>query len=173
MLWRNNITPWHVSIGGLVLAILGTLTTLNTLNPWWFFTGLFLQVILDGVDGALARNHNLHHRLGSVIDITTDYLVVLLALIIAAFFTTASTAILLVVGSTYGLLLAIAYRRNQRHIPYKLLPRGRMLFFLLLALDMLLATNTLALALPAWALVNLWFITAGMYALLINRTENR
>lgn len=169
ILWRNNITPWHVSIGGLMLAALGTLATLATLTPWWFFTGLFLQIILDGVDGALARNHNLRHKLGSVIDIATDYAVILLALVIAASLTTISSNVLAAAGITYGILLAIAYRRSQRAIPYTLLPRGRLLFFLLLTFDVLLTTNILAVALPVWVLVNVWFIAAGMYALLIKK----
>lgn len=165
-LHARHVTPWHVSIFGLALALLGTIISLATLNPWWFLLGLVLQVFGDGVDGALARNHQLTHRLGPLVDIAADYIGVLLALLITAYFTANSTTILLAVGITYGLLLAIAYRRSQRQMPFKLLPRGRLIFFILLALDLQLATITLSYALPVWLLVNLWFIATGSYALL-------
>lgn len=165
ILHRLNVSPVLVSVVGIIVAGTSLWASFWYAQPRYFLLGLWAHVILDGVDGALARNHQRITSSGPLIDTAADYGVGIMALLLVARFTAVPLWLLVMVGVLYGLLLAVAYVRNERGVPYRLLPRGRLVFYLLLTIDIVAGTASLAWVLPLWIFVNGYLLVTGLYVL--------
>jgi len=161
-----GITPTIVSLLGVVFAWAGLYFSWRLQDGRYFVIALWLHVLLDGLDGALARNHKLTTEHGDVIDIAADLDVALAALLFMWFTSTISLTVLTATAVGYTALLSIGLVRNRRGIPYVFMPRGRLVFYILLTIDATLGLTTLAWALPIWLGINGILLITGVAALL-------
>jgi len=165
-----GISPHTISLAGVTIAALSWWLSVHTAQPNYFIFGLIIHVILDGVDGALARNHKLATPSGALVDSAADFLVSAMALGLAGAFTTVPTELLISTGVIYGLLLTTSYLRNERGIPYYVLPRGRLVFYLLLTTQLTAGIQLLAPALYGWLVFSLIMLIIGVFALVRHRS---
>jgi phosphatidylglycerophosphate synthase len=104
---------------------------------------LFAHVVLDGLDGALARHQNVASSRGSFTDAFVDQIVVTGVTIawIVVTPTTINIAVGVVFVFFYVLVVAFAMARNSLAVPYAFLIRPRYFFYAALAIDGLMVTN--------------------------------
>ena len=109
----------------------------------WAFTVLFLHVLLDGLDGPLARYRNEASTKGSFTDSMADQTVVTvttIAMIQAGYAGIWSGSLYI---SCYLFVVVFAMVRNALTIPYSWLFRPRFLVFIWFAVEVYLWPNTL------------------------------
>lgn len=136
LLQRWRITPDQLTLLSLFAGF--AFCPLYFWSPLAAFAALMIHVLLDGLDGPLARYLGVASRRGSFTDTMADQLVV-----------TATTITLMKVGVVgvaaggvyifvYGIVVAFAMVRNAMAIPYSWLVRPRFLVY-------------------AWMLVEVWW----------------
>jgi len=128
---------------------------------------LVVHVLLDGLDGPLARYQNRASARGSFTDTCADQLVVT-AVTITWMVNTAATATVLA-GSVfivvYSLVVAMAMVRNALEIPYSWLVRPRFLVYTTVAIDLLLSWHLTLPVLAVCDVLLLWKALTGFRAL--------
>ena len=127
ILTRLQVTPDH-------LTLISLLSGLSFCAVWFWskpaaLTGLFIHVLLDGLDGPLARHLNSASRRGSFTDTIADQTVITATTITLM----ADHVIEIAAGgiylSVYAIVVAMAMVRNAMDIPYSLLFRPRFLVY--------------------------------------------
>lgn len=138
---RMGMTPDHLTLLSLVAGL--AFCPVYFWSPPWALGLLILHVLLDGIDGPLARHQGTASRRGSFTDTMSDQLVV-----------TATTITLMqarVVGEIcgglyiflYGIVVAFAMIRNSLGIPYSWLVRPRFVVYLGIPVELYLLPQTL------------------------------
>jgi len=138
---RAGMTPDHLTLLSLIAGL--AFCPVFFISPAWALGLLVLHVLLDGIDGPLARHQNTASRRGSFTDTMSDQLVV-----------TASTITLMqarLVGEIcgglyiflYGIVVAFAMIRKSLGIPYSWLVRPRFVVYLGIPVELYLLPKTL------------------------------
>ncbi|MEO0660230.1 MAG: CDP-alcohol phosphatidyltransferase family protein [Planctomycetota bacterium] len=151
---RAGVTPDHVTLASLAAGL--AFWPLWTSSPAAALAALFLHVVLDGVDGPLARHTGVASRRGSFTDTLCDQAVV-----------TASTIALMSSGKlgvvpgalyvyVYAVVVAFAMVRNSLEIPYAWLVRPRLVVYGWIAVEVAWA--------PGWLDALVW-ASAGVLTL--------
>jgi phosphatidylglycerophosphate synthase len=146
LLVRARVRPDHITAVAAVVG--GSFALLWPDRPWLAMAALALHVILDGVDGPLARHLKIDSRRGSFTDTMADQLVVTastLALMVSGHLSAPAGALYLV---AYWVVVLFAMARNALEIPYAWLVRPR--FFVYLAIPVALLWWPPALELTTW-----------------------
>ncbi len=137
----RGVRPDHLTLLSLAAGL--SFCPLWFWSPPWALVALWMHVILDGIDGPLARHLGIESSRGSFTDTMADQTVV-----------TASTIALIYAGAaapvagslylyTYVLVVALAMARNALSIPYAWLVRPRLIVYGWIALDWLLWPGSL------------------------------
>jgi phosphatidylglycerophosphate synthase len=145
---QRGVCPDHVTFASLVSGL--------AFCPFWLWPGqpvwsrvaalvaLLLHVVLDGLDGPLARHMGIASRRGSFTDTLADQIVVTASAL--ALMTAPSPGLNVWVGGLYvflyAMVVAFAMVRNALGVPYSWLVRPRLWVYAWLALDSFL--------LPGW-----------------------
>jgi phosphatidylglycerophosphate synthase len=136
-----RVTPDHVTLLALIVGLV--------FCPLYFrwqlaaFLALALHVLLDGLDGPLARYKEVDSRSGSFTDTVSDQMVVVATTITLMFAGTVSIPAGGVYIFLYTAVVAFAMVRNALAVPYSWLFRPRFLVY-------------------AWLLVETWFWSGSM-----------
>ena len=103
----------------------------------WAIASIFTHILLDGLDGPVARHQNLASPRGSFTDTCTDQFVV--TAVMTAWMIQSPEPFHIAAGSTYiflyAFVVAVAMIRNALSIPYSWLIRPRLFVFTALAFD--------------------------------------
>ncbi|MEZ6133289.1 MAG: CDP-alcohol phosphatidyltransferase family protein [Pirellulaceae bacterium] len=148
LLIRLRVTPDMITLlaGALGVAFLPLVLVGQPLAACML---LWSHVLLDGLDGPLARQLEIDSPRGSFTDTFTDQLVV--AVVSIAWMTCAPSGVNIVAGTIYvflyTLVVAMAMVRNALFAPYSWLVRPRFFVYLAVTLDVLLATRLTLIAL--------------------------
>jgi|GEM_PF-423404 len=128
---------------------------------------LVIHVLLDGLDGPLARYQDRASARGSFTDTCADQLVVTAVTI--TWMIGASTKVAVVAGSifivVYALVVAMAMVRNAMEIPYSWLVRPRFMVYAAVAIDLLFHWQSTLPILAICDVVLLWKALTGFRAL--------
>jgi phosphatidylglycerophosphate synthase len=119
-----KITANHTTLFAFVFGLL-FLPLWFWINPWAAIAGLAVHVLLDGVDGPIARHQGTASGRGSFIDTVSDQCVVtwvVLTLMLAEHLTIAAGTLHVFF---YTLVVAFAMVRNAMSIPFSWLVRPR------------------------------------------------
>jgi len=162
---RRGMERYQIAKGNILHPLLVLMTTLRVTPdavtvfagviglifvPFWMTDQkvialgfLLAHVVLDGLDGALARHQNVASSRGSFTDTFVDQMVVTGATIawIAVAPTTINIAVGVVFVFFYVMVVALAMARNSLAVPYAFLVRPRYFFYAALAIDGLMVTN--------------------------------
>jgi phosphatidylglycerophosphate synthase len=143
-----GITPDHVTLASLLAGLAFCPLWLWPGNPLWArpaaLAGLVLHVLLDGLDGPLARHLGIAGRRGSFTDTLADQIVVTVSTL--TLMASADSSISVWIGGAYPFLYAavvgFAMVRNALGNPYSWLVRPRFWVYGWIAVDLFL--------LPGW-----------------------
>lgn len=165
--WFKNqeITPNHLT-GLSVLCGTGFCFLIGIERIWAApaaFSLLLLHVLLDGIDGPLARYQGIAGNRGSFTDTTADQLVVTFTTIALIHFGLATA----IAGSLYlffyTLVVVFAMIRSSMAIPYSWLVRPRLIVYAWIPIEYYLLPGTLSFLL--WICIGLlgWKSLTGFY----------
>jgi phosphatidylglycerophosphate synthase len=145
---RLGITPDQVTLASLVCGVM-FVPMWMTGHPWWGVILLWGHVLLDGVDGPLARHQQTASQQGSFTDSFCDQMIVTAVTI--TLMCGPKPMIGIWAGSLFMVLyvgvLAISMVRNALSSPYSWLIRPRFFLFAAIPLELLGATNVV------WAVI--------------------
>ncbi len=146
---RLRVSADHLSILSLVLGL--TFVPLWIIGfRWTALAAILLHLVIDGLDGPLARHQKNDSPRGSFTDSFCDQLVV--SAIVITLMATPFASLSLVAGGIflvlYTAVLAIAMVRNSLAIPYSWLVRPR--FFLFAAIPLSMTSLPLAMEWTVW-----------------------
>ena len=122
-----RVTPDHLTLASLLCGL--SFCGLWSWSKPAAFAGIVLHILLDGIDGPLARHLGVDSRRGSFTDTSADQLVV-----VGTTVTLMSEGIIdVVAGSLYVVLYTVvvifAMVRNALHVPYSWLVRPRFFIY--------------------------------------------
>lgn len=141
-LTRTRFIPDHITLVSLISGVLFVPCWLLS-HPWWAIFFLLLHVLLDGLDGPLARFQGVDSQRGSFTDSFCDQVVV--SIVTITLMSQSPPWLDIWGGSLFILLyvsvLAIAMVRNALHTPYSWLVRPRFFFFGAIPIELLGASN--------------------------------
>ncbi|MDA0591432.1 MAG: CDP-alcohol phosphatidyltransferase family protein [Planctomycetota bacterium] len=122
-----RVTPDHLTLASLLVGLL--FCVLWFWSPAAALAALLIHVLLDGLDGPLARHLGLASRRGSFTDTVADQTVISATAITLMADRVIDVAAGGVYLSAYTAVVAIAMVRNAMEIPYSWLLRPRFLVY--------------------------------------------
>ena len=122
-----RVTPDHLTLASLLVGLL--FCVLWFWSPAAALAALLIHVLLDGLDGPLARHLGLASRRGSFTDTVADQTVISATAITLMADRVIDVAAGGVYLSAYTAVVAIAMGRNAMEIPYSWLLRPRFLVY--------------------------------------------
>jgi len=158
LLANLRLRPDDLTLLGLISGLAFCPLWLWPGQPIWSkfgaFAALLLHLVLDGLDGPLARYLKIDSRRGSFTDTLADQIVVTASTL--ALMSAPGTPLNIWIGGTYifvyALVVTFAIVRNSLGVPYSWLIRPRIWIYAWIAVDVLL--------LPGWFDVLLGAVTA-------------
>jgi len=162
-LTRAGIRPDHVTLISLAAGLAGA-------GLWWLHPAaalgcLALHVVLDGLDGPLARRQQSASPRGSFTDTMADQTVVTAV----ALMLMAGERLAVLPGGIYIFLYAVvalfAIARNALSRPYSWLVRPRLVFYAWIPIDLWLWPGTLGVLAWSCSAVLVWSALTGFVAI--------
>ena len=158
----------HVRADHLTLLSLATGLSFSGLFFWsrgWAFGALVLHVVLDGLDGPLARRYGTDSRAGSFTDSTSDQIIV------------ASTTITLMLTKpalidplaggvyifSYTMVMAYAMVRNAMGVPYSWVVRPRFFVYGWIVVEVYWWPHSINYVLWLFNILLLWKMATGFH----------
>ncbi|MBI1834128.1 MAG: hypothetical protein HYR90_04885 [Candidatus Andersenbacteria bacterium] len=160
--WK--ITANHISFLSGLVAASGLLGALLLHEPTIFLIGLWVHVLLDGIDGALARWQKTGPT-GVLVDTAADMVGIASACLYAFLFAHEPYSLILIFFATYASLVFVSLIRDARGFPYTFTVRPRFFVYFFLTLDYALSGKTAGLIMGASAIPMGMLVLAGMYAI--------
>ncbi|MEK6231736.1 MAG: CDP-alcohol phosphatidyltransferase family protein [Luteolibacter sp.] len=137
-----RVTANHITIASLLCG-LAFPVAFEWVAPWLAFVLLLLHVLLDGLDGPLARLQGTASNRGSFTDTMVDQIVVSVVMITMIHAGNAGLWPGVLYIFFYLLVVTFAFIRNALKEPYSWLLRPRFIVFIWLLVDVYLWPNTL------------------------------
>jgi phosphatidylglycerophosphate synthase len=173
LMWaeRLGIRPDAVTLASLACGLAFCPLYLWPGTPWWSrpaaLAALLAHVILDGLDGPLARHLGVASRRGSFTDTLADQIVVTATTI--ALMAAPQPAVSGWVGAlylfAYAMVVAFAMVRNALGVPYSWLIRPRLWVYGWIAVDLYLLPGRMDLILLGFTCVLLIKMASGFVAI--------
>lgn len=162
-LTRCRVTPDHITILSTLAGV--AFCPLYFMDPMWALLALLAHVLLDGLDGPLARFQNRASRRGSFTDTMADQTIIFVTTL-----TLMSAGVVnLIPGCTYlfvyTLVVAFAMIRNALKIPYSWLVRPRFIVYAWIAVEIYWLPGSLNYVLATFDAVLSWKLLTGFYKL--------
>ena len=144
-----SITANHITLGAFIAGALGALALLY--SPWLGIGLICIHVILDGVDGPLARYTNTDSNKGSFADTFSDQIVIALVCFVLIEMDTISAASGLIYILSYIIVVGFAMVRNALNVPYSWLVRPRFFVYLWIPFELFIFNGTMIYVLYAFS----------------------
>ncbi len=160
-----GVTANMVSALSAMAAVGGLFATLATAQPWFIIVGLWAHILLDGLDGSLARAGTPSGDAGVAADLWADSIGVLclgLYLTISDLATTAMGALFTV---AYLGLNAISFALARRGAQFRFVLRPRILILGGITVDMTFSSAVTPLIVPFANAALGAFVGLGLYTL--------
>ena len=141
LLSHLGIKANHISIVSLVIGLLAAVLFIYS-KPIGLLL-LFLHVLLDGLDGPLARHTKTDSNQGSFTDSVIDQVVIVAMMVSLVFVKIADPVAAIIYLISYTVVVSFAFVRNALHIPYSWLFRPRFLIYVWIPVELWLLPGTL------------------------------
>lgn len=164
-LTARGISANHVSVLSGLAAAVGLLIAYSRNAPEFFFIGLWAHVILDGLDGALARYQKAGPT-GVLVDTAADMTGIASASIYATAIADIPASMSTPFFLSYTALVGISLLRDRLGFPYTFTVRPRFFVYFFLTVDFLLRGETAGLIMVASTIPMTILVVVGMYQLL-------
>jgi len=110
-LTKNNIKANHISYLGILFALVAIV--FDSENWLWFFIFISLYLLMDGIDGSVARLSGQTHNGGSLVDIFADQIGIVLIPAAAIYHLQVDGVISLLFATGYLVLIAFVTYENE------------------------------------------------------------
>ena len=154
-----RITPDHLTLASLLVGL--SFCGLWFWSPAAAFGALLVHVLLDGLDGPLARHLGVASRRGSFTDTVADQTVITATAITLMADRVIDVAAGGVYLSAYTAVVAIAMVRNAMEIPYSWLLRPRFLVYSWILIEAFVWPGTINQMLWLTNAVLIWKLLTG------------
>lgn len=161
ILLELNITANHLTFLSLIAGLGAALAFKFSILLGLFL--LLLHVLLDGLDGPLARYSNTASNRGSFTDTAADQLVILAIMLVLVNLKIAEPEAALIYVTAYTTVVGFAIIRNTLDIPYSWLVRPRFLIYAWLVVEFWIFPQTLNIVIWACDLLLLWKVGTGFW----------
>ena len=125
----NGATPNALSIFSAAVASTGFLFAVFLWQPLWFIGGIWLHLLLDGLDGSLARLLRSDTLFGSYMDVVCDQVGIISACAYMLVFRIVDPVLVLFFGIFYILVIASSFFLGSIHRPLRYVLRPRIIVF--------------------------------------------
>lgn len=160
-----GFTPDGLSIFGALIAFLGFGLSFVLDDAFYFFIGVWLHMLIDGLDGTLARFLGKVQLKGSFVDVLADYLVIILMSIFVYYFNDADFLGVFLYTIFYTFLQFAAFILNYVGRPYEAILRPRLILYAGFSIDFLFGTDSVNVILYTCTLVMFIFVVQGVLKL--------
>lgn len=157
----HNITANHISLLSGAAAVSAAALAIYTGSLTIFTIGLVIHVVLDNLDGSLARLKP-QKKYGVLADSIADHMGILSFSVIAALFTTTTPTQASLFAALYTVVVALALIKSYRNHPYRILLRPRPLVYATLVIDTFAATSLTSPAVNLSIAILIVFTTLGL-----------
>lgn len=154
-----RVTPDHLTLVSLIFGL--SFCGLWFWSPPLALAALFAHVLLDGLDGPLARHLEVASRRGSFTDTLSDQVVITATTITLMSDNVIDIAAGGVYLSVYAIVVAIAMIRNALEVPYSWLIRPRFLVYGWILVEAFLWPGTISGLLWLVNAVLIWKLLTG------------
>ncbi len=141
----GRVVPDHVTLASLVFGLM-FVPMWMTGHPWWAVWMVLLHVLLDGLDGPLARYQHIASQQGSFTDSFCDQIIV--SAVTITLMSGTEPLIGIWAGSLFMVLyvgvLAISMVRNALRTPYSWLIRPRFFLFAAIPIELWTLPNVVS-----------------------------
>ena len=162
LLAEVNVHPDHVTLASLLAGL--AFCPLYAFSKPAALTALALHVLLDGLDGPLARFMNVASRRGSFTDSMADQTVVVISTITLM---VSQQTFNIVAGSVYifvyTMVVVFAMVRNAMHIPYSWVVRPRFAVYVWLVVELYWLPGTLTIVVWICNILLTWKVLTGFW----------
>lgn len=142
LLLSFHVSPLMVSVSGVLVALFAAFLGVALDSLWYLVLGLWLHIIFDALDGALARKQGGGvEAMGVLTDVCADFLVVVITSGFLAYVYPFDAVLPLVFSSFYGVVLACALAASAMGKPLKWCIRPRLILYAVLTVDAVWATS--------------------------------
>lgn len=143
-------------------------------NPLFSIIFLFTHVLLDGVDGSLARATGKSSRAGSFLDMLNDHTGMVIVVATVMYYSMLNSLLGLTYVYTYSLLVVFSLYQNSLGVPSNIVFRSKYLFYALCILWALSSINIFNVSTAVFILLTLISLITGcikIYSALQNQRQ--
>lgn len=132
---KIKVTPNMVSVFSAVTVVVAFIFSYLFVNPIYFVIGIWLHLILDSIDGTLARYQKTNSSTGAVVDSVCDHFGVVSASAFTYLFMIVDGVNMLIFVILYSLLMAIILYLLKNKSSYAFVLRPRLYLYIAMTID--------------------------------------
>jgi len=135
LLDKIGITPNAISIFSALIVVVAFLSSYLLTSPIYFIVGIWLHLIVDGLDGTLARYQHVSSSKGAFVDAACDHFGIVLASVFAYIFGIIDWHNILIFAISYSMLMVVILYMLKHKLSYVLVIRPRFYFYIAITID--------------------------------------
>lgn len=132
---KIGVSPNMISVSSAVIAGGALFVAYMSSNPIYFIIGIWLHLIVDSLDGTLARYQSKNSPNGAIIDAMCDHVGIISASLFAYMFMIINLVSILIFVGLYTALILIVFYLLKHKSSYRFIIRPRFYFYVALTID--------------------------------------
>jgi len=141
LLDKIGVTPNMVSLLSAIVAVFAFILSYLYSTPVYFVIGIWIHMLLDAIDGTLARYKNKMSSNGAIIDSLCDHLGIILACFFSYLFFLIEGSYILIFAILYSILIGIIFYLLKNKSSFFFVVRPRFYLYAALTFDVFYLTH--------------------------------
>jgi len=138
---KIGATPNMISLFSAIVAMGAFTFSYVFLSPMYFAVGIWIHMIIDAVDGTLARYQNKTSSNGAIVDSLCDHFGIVLACLFAYLFFIVDGFSILVFAILYSILIGLIFYLLKNKSSFFFIIRPRLYLYVAITLDVFCLTR--------------------------------
>lgn len=126
---KLKVKPNYVSVFSVLTVIASFALAVNYWNPLFFIIGMWVHLIIDGIDGTLARFQKSDNINGAIFDVISDHFGIIFFCIFVVIFGFANVYNVSILFLLYSIIIAISLYFLKKNISFVFVLRPRIYLF--------------------------------------------
>lgn len=172
LLDKIKVTPNMVSLFSAFTVITGFIISYAFVNPVYFIIGIWIHLLLDCVDGTLARYQKVNSKNGAIVDAICDHFGIVLSGLFIYLFAIVDGTNMIIFIALYSLLIGITINLLKKKKSFLFIIRPRFYVYIAMTIDVfyfiqitqyvVLIANMIMLAEVVWGIIRLLSIKKSL-----------
>jgi phosphatidylglycerophosphate synthase len=141
LLDKIGVTPNMISLFSAIVVISAFAFSYVFLNPIYFVVGIWTHMIMDALDGTLARYQNKTSSNGAIIDSLCDHFGIILACLFSYLFVIADGFNILAFAILYSILIGLIFYLLKNKSSFFFIIRPRLYLYTTITIDVFCLTH--------------------------------